>query len=57
MDVSAKSPVVGMMSLHPDIFASNPRLDFIQENRVWQEKIRMVVSMSIDQYFLFLLYF
>lgn len=38
MDTSA-SPI-GLMNLHPDIFAVCPRLDIIHENYVWQDKAK-----------------
>jgi len=33
---------VGLIDLHPDVFAIYPRLDIIQENAVWQKKYRMI---------------
>ncbi|XP_045607885.1 large ribosomal subunit protein uL4m [Procambarus clarkii] len=42
LDTSAPSPLVGLMHLHPKVFADYPRLDIIHENVVWQQKYRMV---------------
>ncbi|XP_071519980.1 large ribosomal subunit protein uL4m [Panulirus ornatus] len=42
LDASTDSPQVGLMHLHPRIFAACPRLDIIHENVVWQRKYRMV---------------
>lgn len=42
MILGANSPTVGMMSLHPDVFGTNIRLDFIHLNVVWQKRIRMI---------------
>ncbi|KRG02637.1 39S ribosomal protein L4, mitochondrial [Drosophila mojavensis] len=33
---------VGLMELHPDVFAAQPRVDVIQENIEWQRKYRYV---------------
>lgn len=33
---------LGLIELHPDIFATNPRVDVIQENVEWQRKYRYV---------------
>ncbi|XP_017063686.2 39S ribosomal protein L4, mitochondrial [Drosophila eugracilis] len=33
---------VGLIELHPDIFAAQPRVDIIQENVEWQRKYRYV---------------
>nr|CAG4644335.1 EOG090X0EDZ [Lepidurus arcticus] len=33
---------LGLVDLHPDIFAANPRVDIIHENVVWQLKYRKV---------------
>lgn len=33
---------VGLIELHPDVFASQPRVDVIQENVEWQRKYRYV---------------
>lgn len=32
----------GIMELHPDVFATEPRIDFIQRNAVWQQKYKYV---------------
>ncbi|KAH8376185.1 hypothetical protein KR200_011299 [Drosophila serrata] len=33
---------VGLIELHPDVFAAQPRVDIIQENLEWQRKYRYV---------------
>ncbi|XP_055919716.1 39S ribosomal protein L4, mitochondrial [Eupeodes corollae] len=33
---------LGLIELHPDVFATNPRVDVIQENIEWQRKYRYV---------------
>ncbi|TDG45381.1 hypothetical protein AWZ03_008147 [Drosophila navojoa] len=33
---------IGLMELHPDVFAAQPRVDVIQENIEWQRKYRYV---------------
>ena len=35
---------LGIVSLHPDIFAAQPRLDLIHENIRWQRMYKYVVS-------------
>ena len=47
MILGSNSPTVGMMSLHPDIFGANVRLDFIHENVDWQKRMRKIVSIVI----------
>lgn len=42
LDSSVAPSQVGLMKLHPDVFAAYPRLDIIHENVVWQQKYRMV---------------
>ncbi|XP_042223181.1 39S ribosomal protein L4, mitochondrial-like isoform X1 [Homarus americanus] len=42
LDTSAPSHQVGLIHLHPKVFADYPRLDIIHENAVWQQKFRMV---------------
>ncbi|EDW03784.1 GH11428 [Drosophila grimshawi] len=39
---AVKERKVGMMELHPDVFAAQPRVDIIQENIEWQRKYRYV---------------
>ena len=34
--------MLGLIELHPDVFASQPRVDVIQENIEWQRKYRYV---------------
>lgn len=33
---------LGILSLHPDVFATMPRIDIIHQNVVWQQKYRYV---------------
>lgn len=35
---------LGLMTLHPDIFGAQPRVDVIHENVRWQQLYRYVVS-------------
>lgn len=42
LDADATPSQVGMMNLHPDIFATYPRLDIIHQNVLWQLKYRDV---------------
>lgn len=39
---------IGMITLHPDVFAVCPRMDIIHENVVWQRKYKMVVSKTTE---------
>lgn len=43
LDSDAGKSQVGLIHLHPEIFAVYPRLDIIHENVVWQQKYRSVV--------------
>ncbi|XP_047502320.1 39S ribosomal protein L4, mitochondrial-like isoform X1 [Penaeus chinensis] len=40
--LDANTSEVGMIALHPDVFAVCPRMDIIHENVVWQRKYKMV---------------
>ncbi|XP_069958323.1 large ribosomal subunit protein uL4m [Cherax quadricarinatus] len=42
LDPSGENLHVGLIHLHPKVFATYPRLDIIHENVVWQQKYRMV---------------
>ncbi|XP_030383676.1 39S ribosomal protein L4, mitochondrial [Scaptodrosophila lebanonensis] len=39
---AVKERKVGIIELHPDVFAAQPRVDIIQENIEWQRKYRYV---------------
>ncbi|XP_034473731.1 39S ribosomal protein L4, mitochondrial [Drosophila innubila] len=39
---AVKERKVGLIELHPDVFAAQPRVDIIQENIEWQRKYRYV---------------
>lgn len=39
---TAEEQKIGLIELHPDIFATQPRVDVIQENIEWQRKYRYV---------------
>lgn len=38
---------IGLMSLHPDVFAARPRFDIIKDNIRWQKFYRLVVSILL----------
>ncbi|KAK7072869.1 54S ribosomal protein L4 mitochondrial [Halocaridina rubra] len=42
LDSDVSPSQIGLIKLHPDVFAAYPRLDIIHQNAVWQQKYRRV---------------
>lgn len=42
---------LGLMSLHPHVYATAPRMDMIHQNVRWQKMYRWVVSVKLFLYF------
>jgi large subunit ribosomal protein L4 len=43
-DLMTSERKIGLITLHPDVFRAQPRLDIIYENIIWQRLYRHVVS-------------